>query len=229
MTAPGGSPPPGWYPDPGGSGGQRWWDGGNWAATAAPGPGAPVPAGGTDGFAITSLVTSLLGIPIVPVVFGHLARGRIKRSGGIKTGNGLALAGLIIGYLALAFWTLIIVLAATGNLETKNEDDFSGAEKDVAVVIDKFEQAADDEDYSEICNEILTREFADAVASVSSGSCENAFKDELDGKRQAEIDAKSITVTGDSAVAEVDEEGTDERITFVRDGDSWRISNIENR
>ncbi|HVE68752.1 MAG TPA: DUF2510 domain-containing protein [Solirubrobacteraceae bacterium] len=36
-------PPPGWYPDPGASGGQRWWDGTTWtehvhaaAPTAAP-------------------------------------------------------------------------------------------------------------------------------------------------------------------------------------------------
>lgn len=30
------TPSPGWYPDPSGNGGQRYWDGGNWAPATAP-------------------------------------------------------------------------------------------------------------------------------------------------------------------------------------------------
>jgi hypothetical protein len=32
------SPPAGWYPDPSGATGQRWWDGQAWSATVAPEP-----------------------------------------------------------------------------------------------------------------------------------------------------------------------------------------------
>jgi uncharacterized protein YxjI len=46
-------PPPGWYPDPAGRGGSRWWNGQGWtehlqpaAAPPAPPPAAPVPAPG---------------------------------------------------------------------------------------------------------------------------------------------------------------------------------------
>src|SRR3954451_1237765 len=56
----------------------------------------------TEPFAIVSLIASLAGFavcfagPIVGIVFGHIARSRIKRSG--ANGGGMALAGIIIGY-----------------------------------------------------------------------------------------------------------------------------------
>ncbi len=57
--------------------------------------------------AIVSLVCGCLGmtccgilIPsILAVVFGHIAKGEIRASGGQQGGDGMALAGLILGYI----------------------------------------------------------------------------------------------------------------------------------
>jgi len=44
------------------------------------------------------------------VICGHLASGRIKRSGGALGGQGLTLAGLITGYLGIAVSVLVLPL-----------------------------------------------------------------------------------------------------------------------
>jgi competence protein ComGC len=49
------------------------------------------------------------GIPAV--ICGHLASGRIKRSGGLLDGQGLALAGLITGYISIALFPLMLAIA----------------------------------------------------------------------------------------------------------------------
>jgi hypothetical protein len=46
--------------------------------------------------------------PIVAIVFGHIARSRIKRSG--ASGSGMALAGVIIGYIEVALGVAVTVL-----------------------------------------------------------------------------------------------------------------------
>ena len=57
--------------------------------------GAPPPSPGTDGFAISSLVTGLVGLAVVPVVLGIVALHRIGRSR--QGGKGLAIAGIALG------------------------------------------------------------------------------------------------------------------------------------
>lgn len=66
----------------------------------------------TNGLAIASLVLSLLWLygvgALLAVIFGHVALGQIKRDPS-QGGKGMAIAGLILGYLGLV---LIVVLVA---------------------------------------------------------------------------------------------------------------------
>jgi Domain of unknown function (DUF4190) len=68
----------------------------------------------TNGFAIASLICSIafcFGItPILGIIFGFVARGQIKRSGGAEGGNGLAIAGIIIGFFFVLLWLLYVLL-----------------------------------------------------------------------------------------------------------------------
>jgi len=81
---------------------------------------APVPSVQTEPLAIWSLVLSLLGVcgfcctPVVimgiaGVVCGHLALSKIGTRPELQ-GRGLAMAGLIIGYCAIAGWLLWVLL-----------------------------------------------------------------------------------------------------------------------
>ncbi len=78
----------------------------------------------TNTMAIISLVAGLASwffIPtigaIVAVITGHIARGQIKNSYGVEGGDGLAIAGLILGYLNLVMscmGILIVILIFGG-------------------------------------------------------------------------------------------------------------------
>ena len=46
--------------------------------------------------------------PIVAVVAGHMARAEIRRSNGQVGGGGMAIAGLVLGYLQIALFVLAI-------------------------------------------------------------------------------------------------------------------------
>jgi hypothetical protein len=72
----------------------------------------------TSGTAIASLIfgiISWLGLPVVgavvAVICGHMARGEIRRMpAGTIEGDGMALAGLILGYAQLVLCLLVILL-----------------------------------------------------------------------------------------------------------------------
>lgn len=73
----------------------------------------------TSGLAVTSLVLGILGLVLLlgcvgllfaipAVICGHMAHSRIKRSAGALTGGGMALAGLITGYISIALGIFVV-------------------------------------------------------------------------------------------------------------------------
>lgn len=81
------------------------------------GYGQAPPAPQTSSFAIASLVCSIASWFVIPfvgaiaaVVLGHIARSEIRRSYGLKSGGGMAIAGLVIGYIQIV--ASLLVLAA---------------------------------------------------------------------------------------------------------------------
>ena len=66
----------------------------------------------TNVLAIVSLVTSIVGLSLVGVITGHIGLNQIKKTG--EEGRGLAIAGLVIGYISIA--AVLLWLLAFGGL-----------------------------------------------------------------------------------------------------------------
>ena len=79
----------------------------------------PSPEAPTEGKALGSLISGILGLTIFPivasivaVVLGHLGLSEIKKSAGRMKGEGMAIAGLVMGYLGIAIIPIILIIAA---------------------------------------------------------------------------------------------------------------------
>ena len=81
---------------------------------AVPSAAPVVPVAKTNGFAIASLACGIAQFVFGPlttipaIVFGHIARGQIRRTG--EQGAGLALAGLILGWVVVILGIAVIVV-----------------------------------------------------------------------------------------------------------------------
>ncbi|MFC6597360.1 DUF1707 and DUF4190 domain-containing protein [Kitasatospora paranensis] len=70
----------------------------------------------TNGMAVASMVLGLLCLPtggmlgVPAVVTGHIAKNQLRQSG--EEGDGMATAGLVIGWLSVGGWALLFLLMA---------------------------------------------------------------------------------------------------------------------
>jgi hypothetical protein len=72
----------------------------------------------TNGFSIASLVLGILWIywigSILALVFGYVAKSQIDRSGGLQTGRGMAIAGIVLGWIGVGTLILVIIFVGIG-------------------------------------------------------------------------------------------------------------------
>lgn len=70
-----------------------------------------------NGKATASLITGIIGMLVFPIVFsvlavvlGTAARNEIKASGGWQTGEGSAIAGIVLGIIGLVGWVIALII-----------------------------------------------------------------------------------------------------------------------
>ena len=86
-------------------------------------PGAQLPAAAppksTNGLAIASMVLGILWVywvgSILALIFGYVAKGQIDAAGGTQGGRGMAIAGIVLGWVGIGVLLLGIVALAVGS------------------------------------------------------------------------------------------------------------------
>jgi len=54
-----------------------------------------------------------MGLTAIPaIICGHMAKREMRQTG--QRGDGLATSGLVLGYMAVIFWGILIVLSIVG-------------------------------------------------------------------------------------------------------------------
>ncbi len=66
---------------------------------------------------MASMITGIFGLifffpSIAAIILGHISRSEIRRSGGRLKGDGMAIAGLVMGYGVFAFLPFLLIVAA---------------------------------------------------------------------------------------------------------------------
>lgn len=71
----------------------------------------------TSSLAVTSLVAGILGWTLLPllgtivaIITGHMARKEIRTSGGRLDGDGLAIGGLVLGWVSAVLWVVGVLV-----------------------------------------------------------------------------------------------------------------------
>ena len=80
-------------------------------------PWVAVPAPQLSGWALTSMICGIISMVVIQpitailaLIFGYMALREVKRSSGQVDGHGMAVAGIVMGYIGIGFTVLLIAL-----------------------------------------------------------------------------------------------------------------------
>jgi hypothetical protein len=72
-----------------------------------------------NGLSIASMILGILWLywvgSILALIFGYVALGQIKRSHGTQTGRGMAIAGIVLGWIGIATLVIVIIVAVNAS------------------------------------------------------------------------------------------------------------------
>lgn len=107
---------PGWYADPTDPRTQRYWDGKRWTESRSPAATAVAPP--TNGKAIAAMVLGILWLcgigSVLALIFGYMGKQEIDDSGGVERGRGMAVAGIVLGWVGVGGFLLWMALYIAG-------------------------------------------------------------------------------------------------------------------
>jgi hypothetical protein len=121
----------------------------------------------------------------------------------------------------LAVAALASGCGATGS----SANNFDGAQHDVAAKVEQLQSAGETGDAKEICDEVLSKQLRDEIQEGGS-NCERELDDALKDADDFDLDVEKVTVTGNTATAQV--KGRDEvrELELAREADDWRVTSL---
>lgn len=174
----------------------------------------------TSGLAVASMVLGLLGLMCVgltalpAVICGHLSLSQIKRSAGRVGGQGMAITGLVTGYLMLlAFGALILALIAGlalpvfNHANVKNKSTRTLAQGKQIGLACKLYATDHDGDFPKTLDELVPTYLSDEklfVCPLDSTDSAMGYEyfggNENDGPRKMLLRSKAATADGKRVV-----------------------------
>jgi hypothetical protein len=120
-----------------------------------------------------------------------------------------------------------LALSACGTASSSNDVTFTGAQKDVADVVDKLAAAGQRHNASTICDDILSKQVVAELKSAG-GDCEDEMKDAISDATDYDLQVRSVKINGNNATAQVrqGDKGKVATFTFVKENGDWRASSF---